>query len=239
MKAQYLFISLFILLFIGTGCEKDSFCTKGEGPQVSETIELPPFTGINLTTASDVTLHQGEQQEVIVTGQQNLIDKLKREVKNDTWEIDFEGCTTGKSGIHIDITIPDLESIRIAGSGDIKGEGVFTELDDLNVKISGSGNIDLDAECEDLSCTISGSGDVRFAGSTIRETLKISGSGDLRAFDMIAEDVDIKISGSGSCEVTATQSLNVNISGSGDVYYKGNPDIDVSISGSGNLSNEN
>ncbi len=55
------------------------------------------------------------------------------------------------------------------------------------------------------------------------------------AFNLIAENADINISGSGNAEITANQLLKVKIAGSGNVYYKSNPVINLEVSGSGKV----
>jgi hypothetical protein len=69
--------------------------------------------------------------------------------------------------------------------------------------------------------------------------VNVSGSGVVRAFDMISQECDVFIAGSGDVRVTVEDFLKVRINGSGDVLYKGNPTIDVDISGSGSVINRN
>jgi hypothetical protein len=66
-----------------------------------------------------------------------------------------------------------------------------------------------------------------------------SGSGVIRTTEMPADKVEVVNSGSGSCFLTATETLNVLISGSGNVHYKGAPTITQNIPGSGVLINDN
>jgi len=95
--------------------------------------------------------------------------------------------------------------------------------------------MDLEIETGKLASKISGSGSIHLSGKTQDFTVSISGSGEINAFDLDAENVAVKISGSGDCRVTASESLDAKISGSGDVYYKGRPQINTKISGSGSL----
>jgi hypothetical protein len=55
--------------------------------------------------------------------------------------------------------------------------------------------------------------------------------------DLVADDVQIRIAGSGDASVTANKSLDVSIAGSGDVKYSGNPAaLKTSTAGSGSIS---
>jgi phage-related protein len=65
--------------------------------------------------------------------------------------------------------------------------------------------------------------------------IHISGSGDVRNFGLQATKAKVKVSGSGNTEITVSNFLDVRINGSGDVYYKGNPSVNADISGSGKV----
>lgn len=130
--------------------------------------------------------------------------------------------------------------VSIAGSGEINVDGAT--VSDFESKTSGSGNTDFkNLSCQNADLTISGSGSVRLAGSGEADRLKgtISGSGKLHCFDLPANTVEVKISGSGDCEVTCNNQLNATISGSGSVYYKGQPTVNADISGSGKIISSN
>ena len=59
----------------------------------------------------------------------------------------------------------------------------------------------------------------------------IAGSGDINATELKVENVNARISGSGSIRCYATENLTGGVSGSGNVAYKGNPQINFSKRG--------
>ena len=76
-------------------------------------------------------------------------------------------------------------------------------------------------------------------GSVDHSALFVSGSGNIFAFNLESNDQEVRISGSGNCEVFVRDLLEVDISGSGNVFYKGNPSVSTNISGSGNVIEAN
>ena len=259
MINRFALLALIGLLLFSTGCgERKVFCIKGEGVKETYTLTVDDFDGIDLMVDADVTLSQGPQA-VTVTTHENLMQNIKLTVVDGIWEIDYEDCVKNKEEIQIDITMPDLTFAKISGSGTIIGLTTFTDLDELELAISGSGDISLTGECRRLTTEVTGSGDmhldmlatesidskitgsghVDLVGETGSHDMQITGSGDLHAFDLITDDCSINVSGSGTCEVTANNNLDVKISGSGDVYYRGFPGVNVDISGSGELINAN
>jgi len=238
MKIKFFFLALLAITALNS-CKNGEPCIKGEGAAVTETWELPPIDGFSLCIDAKVNLTYGETQSVTVTGQQNILDELTRDVSGTTWTIGLDRCTWKHDKLTIDITMPNLALVDISGSGDVRTTNTFIEQEDLSIEISGSGDVALDFEGRDISSRISGSGDIDLFGSANKISQKVSGSGSLEAFDMPCTEATVKISGSGSSELTVSDDLEVDISGSGDVYYKGNPILDVNVSGSGDVVNAN
>lgn len=231
-------IAAFAILFTTTGCKKEFICVKPSGDIITQNIPLEDFTGFSLCIEADVHVSQGPQS-FEVTGPSDLVENLKLKVKNDILEIDYDRCVWNSKDMDINISLPQLTYAAISGSGDIDGTSVFENLENLELKISGSGNIDLEVYANEVNSKISGSGDITLAGTANRFDTKISGSGDINAYNMPVQDCYTQISGSGNNWITVQNTLNVDISGSGDVHYKGNPALTVSISGSGNVIHEN
>jgi len=235
---KFLMLSLLAAVAFSS-CELDEICEKGDGPTVSKELSLPPFHSLVLDISADVFITQGEAQSITVEGQENIIDKLELDVRNETWDIDFDqNCIRNHDGLKIFITLPEVRSIEIDGSGDIIGENVFTG-EKIDLLIDGSGDMDLALEMKEVNARIEGSGDFELEGLADIVRYYVRGSGDIRAFDLETLEADVEIRGSGSVEVTAIDFLKIDIDGSGDVYYKGNPELDIRVDGSGEVKDVN
>lgn len=208
---------------------------RGEGPKVTKNLDLSTFEGIGLSINADVYVQQGNSQSVKIEAQQNIIENLKKEVKNGVWKISFDKNVRNHDGVKIWITVKELTSVAVSGSGSVIGEKPFKVNGPLSLAVSGSGNIKLDSESESVDGAISGSGNLKLAGKTGKCNISISGSGDVAAFDLYTQETSVRISGSGDASVNVNENLNVSIAGSGDVYYKGNAKVRSKISGSGDV----
>lgn len=249
-------IALIALAGVATtsGCRDGMFCMGPKGGDVTQVIALEAFDGIDLGIASSVTLHQGATQEVRISGAQNIIDNIERDVVDGVWKIRFDECVRNEGKLSIDITIPTLTQAAISGSGNITSTDTFVGADELRVSIAGSGNIDLIASATTVESSIAGSGDIELytnattvhasiagsgnqflTGSTTSLEADISGSGSIHAFDLPCATADVSIAGSGDCEIQVSDHLNVTITGSGSVRYKGTPAMDTNITGSGEV----
>ena len=138
----------------------------------------------------------------------------------------------GNNKIDVYITIKNLEGLNLSGSGKVIGDSKF-EVEDLDLSVSGSGDLELDVFAKNIDSGISGSGSIELSGVSGYHKVSISGSGKLAAEDMEVEEYKIHISGSGACRINVTKEIEASISGSGSVSYKGNPDrVHSSSSGS-------
>ncbi len=181
---------------------------------------MDTFTGVESSGSAEVNIIYGAIQKVEVLVDDNVMSHLVTRVNNSTLYIEKEnGINYRNYSLTVNITIPNLTSIKNSGSGKFDASG-FLGLTSLSVKNSGSGKITLDGSGDDL-------------------TIKNSGSGKVYGFNFSSKDCYIKNSGSGKFEVSCTDNLDAKNSGSGNIYYKGNPLINFDNSGSGSIIDAN
>ncbi len=245
MKKTKWILPVFAAVLLAPGCffdfdDDDNFlsCVNGSGPIVTETFNLPVFDAIKLNMAAEVFITQGSQQEVTIEAQRNIIDRIRLTVRDRVWDIEPDRCLRDFSDVRIFITMPDIRKLELNGSGRIFGENTFT-VNDIELRLPGSGAIDLALNCDDIDATLSGSGTIALEGNGDELDFVLSGSGKLKAFGMTLREADILISGSGNAEVRVTNQLSARITGSGDVLYRGNPTLNVNITGSGRVIDAN
>jgi hypothetical protein len=241
MKKLILLLGLpffFTSCFIDFSGDSIFGCKSGRGDIVTKEFVLPHFDRVHLNLAGDLFVSMGDEQRIVIEGQPNVIDQIDDKVKNEKWEIEFNGCMNNYDDLKIYVTLPRYEEITLNGSGKVYGETVIT-ANDLDVNLSGSGSIDLETVTSQVSAVISGSGKIFMEGETEEFDLKLSGSGDFKGYNLLTVDTDILVSGSGDTEIFTSDFLKVRISGSGDVFYKGQPDLDVKVVGSGEVIDAN
>ena len=208
---------------------------QGEGDVVKKTIDVDDFDGFTLAISGDVYLRQGSKTEMTIKAQENIIDNIELKMEGSHLKITYDRPVWRSKGIDIYITVPTLKRIGVSGSGDVSADEKFTNLKDLQIAVSGSGNITFECDAEDVESRVSGSGNVSIKGSGKSFSSRISGSGNVKAGDFEVADANISISGSGNVYVFATETLEARVSGSGDVRYKGQPRLNAKTSGSGDI----
>jgi len=220
-----------VLIFGFAGCN----CVEGEGPVTEEMRDLKPFNEIELDILANVYLYQDTGFAFKMSAQENLHKHIETRVSGDKLNIGIrESCYRSEEEVRIEISMPGLEKVELNGSGSIIGVTRF-EIEDLEIDISGSGDIRFDLIGEKIEVDIAGSGDIQLKGTTQKFKGDITGSGNIGAENLTTYKSDIDISGSGNCSVYAHDYLKISVTGSGDVIYGGTPEIKSHITGSGSV----
>lgn len=198
------------------GCGSDQ-CVSGAGPIVSQTIDLTSFTGFDFQVGGEVTAVPGGTQQVVVRAEQNVLDRLNRDVINGIWEIGFTECVRNVSEFRVDITVPELDSVELSGAGTVTAETEASSIDTI----------------------LSGAGTVTLTGETTSQQVTLAGSGTVEAFELTTEETSVLLTGQGTVNVTANEQLDVDLQGAGAVFYKGDPQLNVRITGAGSVVDAN
>ena len=213
---------------------------KGNGKMVTIERSVGEYDAVAVAGWFDVNIVDGREGELSLSGEENLLEYIKTEVKNGKLTIKVKKgynlqSANRKNGILVTVPVESINSISLSGSGDIVGKDVL-RADDFSATMSGSGDISLSVEADALKTVISGSGDIELSGKARNFEVTVSGSGDVEAFDLNADHVNANVSGSANIKVTANESLTARVSGSGDILYKGDPKVDSKASGSGDIN---
>lgn len=208
---------------------------SGEGSTQTETRNESGFTKITLDMAGDVEFTQGDHFAVEVSAQQNLLSHIKTEVVNGELRIFSEDNLRSREQILIRVIAPNLESLNLAGSGNIEVKSAL-HAEKMSMVVGGSGNISSkQSDFGQLIVSVSGSGNVELAGKAHSMEADVSGSGEVDAHSLTSDTVNTSVSGSGNVTADVVTQLTANVSGSGEVEYTGSPTVNSSVSGSGSV----
>lgn len=210
----------------------------GNGNITTQTVTTSDYDEIKLVGSMDVELVSGTEGAIKVTTDDNLHDYVEISTEGSDLIIKTKKNYNLKSKKGILVTVPfrDISSIKMVGSGDIDSKDLI-KGSTLEVKLTGSGDINLELDVTSVDATVTGSGDVRLSGRTESLAVTVTGSGDFRGNDLDSNNTDVTVSGSGDAKVIAKQSIKARVSGSGDIVYTGNPERrDTKTSGSGDIT---
>jgi hypothetical protein len=208
---------------------------RGSGNVIRQERKVSSFNGIEVSGAFDVILIQGTSQMVVIEADDNLMDLISTEVRGNTLVVENKKPIQHSKSMKVFVTFTELRKVDLSGAVDIESQGKLT-LPELLISSSGASDAKLDMAVQKLSIDCSGGSKLNLTGSATDVNVDGSGAVDLFAFDLLAENYRLSISGAGKAEINVSKDLNVNISGAANVRYKGNPSKNIQdISGAGSV----
>ena len=132
---------------------------RGSGVAAIQTRALPSFRAIDLAGTSTITVHVGEKQAVVVYAEDNLINHVKTDVRDGALVVSERGSFTNKLPLRVEVTMPDLDSARLLGSGTIRVDGVHAR--GFTADVSGSGLLAIAGRVDRLNARLAGSGNMQ------------------------------------------------------------------------------
>ena len=212
---------------------------------VSEKRLISSFNGLKLSDHGQVVIRQGAEESLKIEAESEVLPRIRSEISNGTLHLKLdqdwmERLVSGLrsligSPIKYTLTVKKLNRLYIGG----KFEVIIHDLDtkDLAILSSGLGNVELDSlQAEKLEVTLSGRAKFSGTGNVIEQIIQVSGSGDYLASQLQSQRSTVHITGHGSAQVWADESLTVEITGLGHVQYSGKATVRPTITGLGSVS---
>jgi len=214
----------------------------GNGNIKTEDRSVSNFKNVEVSGAAKVYVSQGDQYSVKIEGDENLLPYMEVNQEGDKIMIrekpGFNLQPTGE--LHVYVSAPVYNKIDASGACDIIGKTKISNSEDLEMQVSGAGDIKMEVDAPRLRSRVSGSGSIYLKGQTKDVDLDLTGAGHAYCYDLMAENTKVDISGAGSAEVYASVKLDATVSGAGNVSYKGNAtDVSQHVSGAGSVNKAN
>lgn len=230
-----------ILLGSASHAQWGSKKVKGNGNMTTVSRTTGDYDGVKCAGSLDYILVKGTEGKLTIEGEENLLEYVVTKIKGDNLIVKVENGINLKPSWNktIKITIPfeDISKVSLSGSGDLWNEDTI-DTDDIDVSLSGSGDVILEVNANSVDGSISGSGDLTIKGKTNNLNARVAGSGDFHGFSLEANNTIVSVAGSGDAEVVSNESIKARVAGSGDIEYRGNPSKeDTKVSGSGSIEN--
>ncbi len=206
MKRYVLFTLAFVsIVSLACSAALPFFGTvTGSGRATSETRPVSGFTGVDFQTTGEVIITQGAADSVVVQADDNLLRLLRTEVVGSQLRISQPSNVkiSTRNPIRFIITMRAIENVALSGTGEIKIDGLDSDL----VKLD-----------------LSGTGALTAHGKAKTVQVSLSGTGFIRCDELEADSVVARHSGNGEITVRARHALDANMTGVGAINYCGDP----------------
>lgn len=208
---------------------------------------LTSLNGVDIEGVVDIYFMQSDTTHVEVIGNAKVLSAYQYSLKDGILKVayaDEAGSRAKLPVMYMYVYAPALEKVLHSGVGDLYLEEPVVQLEDMDINVSGSGDVEINNEltCGNFNITISGSGDLDIVRVDCMDSkILVSGSGDVRIKKMTSTD-DVLLKASGSGDITAKvkcQNMTAEVSGSGDADIDVKCDVvTVSSTGSGEVELE-
>jgi len=226
-------LALIALILTLSGCSSERI--QGNRDLMTEERTAQPFSRV--IAQGNITVHviPSADTRILVKAESNILPYLYALSDGNTITVGFKNGFNIQEHFPVEVTLytPEMESLKLSGSGDIDCIGF--ETTEVELQITGSGNINAGFTSTDLTATVSGSGNMNISGSSPLTHFAVSGSGNIRADELAQNECVASISGSGNIIAAVSQNLDAFITGSGNIYFLGDPEITSHITGSGKV----
>lgn len=242
MKSNKIFFYISALLFssvlLATSCSAQHRIT-GNGNIQTQSRSANNFTRIDCSGSFTIFLTQANSTGVKIETDENLFPYIITEVKGDKLVLKTKKGVNIKpsKSVKVYLTMKNIEALNVSGASKIQSQNML-QTDELKLSVSGSADMNLQLKTNSLSTDISGAGKMDVKGNATSTEYHISGTADVKADDLVTDNTEVHISGTGKLHVNAQKKLDVSISGIGKVWYKGNPEVAESVSGMGKIAKE-
>ncbi len=206
----------------------------GNGNVKKETRKISTFDAISVGGAFNVILTQGDTESQIVEADENLLPIIKTRVSGGTLRVTTEENIRNSKALNLYISFREIDKLDISGACNLECTNALT-FSNLKLEASGASEIDLDLTTELLLCDFSGASEINLAGKVRECEFEVSGASEIDAYDLIAEEIELRASGASEAKLHATKSLRIRASGASSVRYMGDPNVDSNVSGAGSV----
>jgi len=192
------------------------------------------FTGIQATFSGTVNVTPGDFNIVAIAKSETL-EYLSIENDGSTLEIGFRrGAPNNLGKVIVNITMPKYNDANLTGSGQLNFSG-FDRQGKGNLKLSGSGNVNVNNDFEQIVAKITGSGNINVDGKANELSVSMTGSGNFNGEKIHSETASVSMVGSGNINVGHTKTCNAKVVGSGNLKVNKEAEINASVMGSGRV----
>lgn len=173
----------------------------------TRSVEVADFDRIEAAGVFEVDVTVGGDYALTLLGSRDALDKTTADVIDGELVLDNAKPKGARKswrgeGVSAVITMPAISSFDAAGVVEADISGI--SADQLNLDLSGVGDIELSGTCDALDADV-------------------SGVGDIDAENLQCRTVKVDVSGVGSASVFASESADAEIAGIGSIDIYGSP----------------
>ena len=238
MKNLTMITAILAILFTTSSCFVDGITgIRGNGDVVSEDRTISAdFDVIKVQQGINLYLTQGNSTDLNVEADENILDLLITEVKNNELKVYFEKNVYRAKARNVYLTTKSISEIRTSSGASVKSENTL-QVSSLDLDSSSGSSIKVYVNAEEVTSAASSGADIDIYGKTRSFSAKASSGSSIDADKLESVDVYAKASSGANIDVNVSGKLTAKASSGGDIDYEGEPtNVDKDTSSGGSVS---
>ncbi len=227
----------FLLSFFLSSCVFDMGFgpgKKGNGVVEEEKREVTEnFTEVSAAEGIDVYVSQGSDFEILVEGDENIIDLIATDISNNRLRVHAEE-NIGRATKKVYVTLPQITELRASSGADLKSRTELT-ADNLELSASSGSLIALELRANQVDADASSGADIKLDGSADELFADASSGANIRARDFEVRICTAGASSGANISVNVEENLTADASSGANINYTGEPSVKKKKSVSGTV----
>ena len=187
--------------------------------QKKETRTVSGFTGIDASSAFEITVTKGSTESLIIEADDAVMPQVRSEVRNGVLHLylDDEKKIRNVKTLKASVVMKNLDGVSLSGACKLTANDLFTS-DRFKGSCSGASNLTLNVNTGELSIDASGAGKIQMKANVTGDAqLDVSGASKIQG-ELKAANVKFHSSGVSSVDLTGSATdFKIDVSGTSKI----------------------
>ncbi|MBC2839349.1 head GIN domain-containing protein [Robiginitalea sp. SC105] len=226
-----------ILALLASSCMLDmnwGSGKKGNGVVVEEGRTVTgDFTSVSASEGLNVFVTQGDDYEIRVEADENVIDLIGTDIREGKLKIHaIENI--GRATKNIYVSLPEITALSASSGSDLQTQGTL-EVGAIRLDSSSGADLDATLVADEVEADCSSGADIRLSGRANLLYADASSGADIKAQDLEVKVCHANASSGADIRVHASESLTADASSGADILYTGDASVQAKKSASGSV----
>jgi Putative auto-transporter adhesin, head GIN domain len=221
---KFIVIAITALLFASCNQVFNNRSIKGSGHVTIEKRNIEgDFKSIEVNNAIDLVLEQSDKTEITVEADDNLQNEISTRIENGKLIIECNYNSFLNIGAKkVTVKMPVIEQLEAASSATIRSTNTL-KGENIRLKTSSSGNIDVTVEADNVNSDSSSGSVIMVKGMVLQLKTSSSSGSSIEASSLLANDVIAEASSGSTQIVHPIISLKADASSGANINYNAVP----------------
>lgn len=211
---------------------------QGNGAVTDEKREITEeFTAVSSSEGLDVLVTQGEDFEIVVEADENIIDLIATDIRDGKLKIHARE-NIGQATKKIYVTLPVITGLESSSGSELTGTNQI-KAEKISLEASSGSHLQVSLTADEVEADTSSGADIHLTGEANLMYADASSGSGIRAREFEVRECHANGSSGADLDLNVSESLVADASSGADISYTGNPDrVDQKKSVSGSVRKE-